>query len=135
MQVLRAVPMAAPAITFDLLAAEGSYATAISNLRTVLASHLNPDDVDGRPILAGQTGVNNEPPRWIHVVIHGPSGASPTVFVRHDNAYLVGFLNKARQCFELGKHGERKLLHGSTMLGFNGSYHSLIGGSSNIPGS
>lgn len=138
-----AVPMAPPPVpihefTFQIMEEE-SYAPAVARLREALRNG-SPGDVDGNPILAAQTAPNLPPPTWVYVHMQGPGGEErdrlkPTVIIRGDNAYLVGFINKEGKIFQLGKHGvDQKIIHGATLVGFNGNYQSLLGGSSAIPG-
>lgn len=121
-------------VTFNL-SQKGSYAAAVGDLRTVLRIRSPNGDVEGRPILADQlTGFPIPPVRLIHLKILGPGSSSPTLLIRDDNAFIVGFINNLDHKFELSKHGvDPTLISGATPIGFNGSYHALLGGSSNIP--
>jgi hypothetical protein len=117
-----------------------SYATFIQNVRVALAG-AKPDTVVGpkskvsRPVLAKEASSSGlQPPKWIHVVLNGKGGAAPTVAIRSDNAYIVGFTNSKGTWYQLSRTGAQEKLvdDNPVMAGFDGNYNTLIGGSDKL---
>ncbi|KAK3118472.1 hypothetical protein QOZ80_9BG0699670 [Eleusine coracana subsp. coracana] len=131
-------------ITFNVQTDD--YTTFIEEFRNKLANHF-PDDPNrhddvypGHPLLPTQNG-GRVPERWIFIKLEadGRSGkkkkkkkkkATATVAVRGDNVYLVGFMNREEHWFELGlgRKTDKPRFPGSTFLGCDVKYRSLVGG-------
>nr|AAB33361.1 JIP60=60 kda jasmonate-induced protein [Hordeum vulgare=barley, cv. Bonus, Peptide, 560 aa] [Hordeum vulgare] len=91
------------------------------------------------PVLDKGTFPVEQPPRWIHVELHGKTQGTttpkPKVAIRSDDAYIMGFTNSTGRWFQLSKTGTTyKLVDDkAVMAGFDGNYNTLVGGVNNLP--
>ncbi|CAL4985760.1 unnamed protein product [Urochloa decumbens] len=113
----------------------GSYGKFMETLRGVLAGPkptmiAPPSSKVERPVLAQPTAPDKQPPRWIHVMLNGKNGVSPTVAIRNDDAYIIGFTNSQGTWFQLSKTDSKAYLvvekPPPVMTGFDGNYNTLI---------
>uniref|UniRef100_A0A8I6XGN1 DUF6598 domain-containing protein n=2 Tax=Hordeum vulgare subsp. vulgare TaxID=112509 RepID=A0A8I6XGN1_HORVV len=120
-----------------------SYDDLIENVRAALAgtagTKVGPTPEVKSPVLDKGTTPVEQPPRWIHVELHGKTQGTttpkPKVAIRSDDAYIMGFTNSTGRWFQLSKTGTTyKLVDDkAVMAGFDGNYNTLVGGVNNLP--
>ncbi|CAN6362358.1 unnamed protein product [Urochloa humidicola] len=125
-------------VTFDVTSA--TYDTLIPALCKALAGDkptmVGPESSTvKRPVLAKETALDKQPPRWIHLELRCNDNVAPKVAIRSDNAYIIGFSNSKGTWFQLSKTGTKVNLVSDkpVMLGFDGHYQTLVGGVDNLP--
>ncbi|CAL4893281.1 unnamed protein product [Urochloa decumbens] len=122
-----------PSVPVDYDIPEDTYTSFIDVLRAKLADHPNPDNVEGRPVLAKQS-FPQEPARWMYCnlsAVEDKEKTTTTLAVRDDNVYLIGFKAHSGNWYEFGFNGKTvPMIPGSTFLECDVDYRSLVGGSS-----
>ncbi|KQK16468.1 ribosome-inactivating protein 3 [Brachypodium distachyon] len=114
-------------IQYDLV--HGSYTSFIDDLRTKLANHPSPGDINGHPLLTPRR-YPNSPARWMHISISAGGAATTTLVLRDDTLYVVGFTGEGGSWYEFGFQGEAHQIQGSIFLECGNTYKDLVGGKS-----